>query len=65
MTKQKMLRILNPILVLLILAQIGSGLFPNIVPYFAHQAGGIFLGVVIGVHLVLNWSWVRNSYFKR
>ena len=65
MNKAQALKILNPILAILILFQALSGLLPYLVPYSAHRAGGIALVVGVGLHLFLNWGWVRANFLKR
>jgi len=68
--KNKALKIINPILfVLFALAlvamvlmqlELGSRFIYNL-----HViSGGLFFALGI-VHLILNWGWVRNSFFKR
>jgi hypothetical protein len=64
MRRIQALKILNPILALLIIFQIISGLNPMMVPYQLHQMGGILIGVGIGLHLTLNWGWIRSNILK-
>lgn len=67
--KQKILRITNILLALLILNQILSGFFGKEIgnPLFEllHKRGAILLVIVIVAHLILNWGWIKNSYFKK
>jgi hypothetical protein len=67
MNKIKILKALNPLLLLLFLLQVTTGLL------MAAGVGGAFLVhvacgaclVLAGVaHLVLNWNWVKMQYFK-
>lgn len=72
MTKNNLLKILNPLLGLLMVNQILSGLLadelfklsPNAFEIL-HEDGGILLTVLVVVHLVLNWNWIKASYFKK
>jgi hypothetical protein len=65
MRKTQMLRLLNPTLAVLLAVQLVSGLFPALVPYSVHRTTGILLGIGIGLHLILNWSWIRSNILKR
>jgi hypothetical protein len=64
MSRIQALKILNPILFLLIIFQIISGLNPMIVPYQVHQAVGIVIAAGILLHLTLNWAWIRTNIFR-
>ena len=70
MNKQLALRILNPILGLLLISQAVSGLLSarGLMPPEAfeiiHESGGIALVLGVGLHLTLNWSWVKASFMK-
>ncbi len=67
--KQKILRITNIILALLIINQFLSGFFKKEIgkPLFEllHERGAILLIIVIILHLLLNWGWIKNAYFKK
>ena len=67
MNKVKALKILNPIVALLFLAQMVSALLiilagDAFIP--AHLIGGGCLILAGIAHLALNWAWVRMQYFK-
>ena len=64
MSRIQALKILNPILFLLIIFQIISGLNPLIVPYQVHQWVGIVIGFGILLHLTLNWMWIRTNILR-
>ena len=57
------------ILALLMLNQITTGIFrfdiSKEVFGFAHRGVGLLLGLVALLHLVMSWSWVKTSYFKK
>jgi hypothetical protein len=65
MQKTKILKILNPMLAVLLIFQLVSGLLPAIVPYDVHRIVGILLGGGVGLHLILNWPWIRANLLKR
>jgi hypothetical protein len=69
MKRNDMLKVVNPILGLLVLSQILTGIFGEALPYKAfeilHKGGGYFLASVVALHLFLNWNWVKANYFKK
>jgi hypothetical protein len=65
MTRLLALKILNPILLILLVFQIVSGLNPLLVPYKVHQDVGILIGCGILLHLTLNWNWIRINILRR
>lgn len=69
MKRNTMLKIINPLLAVLVLSQILTGMFSDTLPYKAfeilHEGGGYALAVVATLHLALNWNWVKSTYFKR
>ncbi|MBC8206291.1 MAG: DUF4405 domain-containing protein [Kiritimatiellales bacterium] len=69
MKRSTALKVINPILAVLVISQLLSGIFGHSLPYKAfevlHRGGGYVLAVVIVLHLILNWNWVKATYFKR
>lgn len=68
MSKNKILLITNPLMGLLVISQLVTGLNADrLGKWFdtVHVIPGILLAVLVVVHVVLNWPWVRTSYFKR
>jgi hypothetical protein len=64
MNKTNILRVLIPIMAVLILFQVFSGLEPRLVSYQTHQTTGlILLGCAI-LHVLLNWGWIRTNLIK-
>jgi hypothetical protein len=67
--RNTMLKILNPILGVLFLNQVLTGIFnESLSPEafeFLHEGGGyVFAGAAV-LHLILNWNWVKANFFKR
>jgi hypothetical protein len=69
MTKNKALKIINPILAILLITQLSSGMFNEYLPYgvfeVVHVWGGYLFATLIVVHLILNWNWVKATYLRR
>jgi hypothetical protein len=77
MKKADLLKIVNPVLALLTLDQAFSGIYRNLVPMdssFAlpytlfktvHTTVGYALVVVGLMHIYLNWSWIKTTFFKK
>jgi hypothetical protein len=69
LNKIKTLRYINPIIGLLILSQLLSGLFNRMLHYetfeIIHKGGGILFFVVVIIHVALNWSWVKTTYLRK
>ena len=68
MKRNVFLKILNPILGLLMLNQILTGLFSEHLSREAfevlHEGGGMLLTVGVVLHVILNWNWVKANFFK-
>ena len=69
MKRNTMLKIVNPILGLLVVNQILTGVFGQSLSREAfeilHKDGGFVFAAVAALHLILNWNWVKANYFKR
>jgi len=71
MPKNKVLKVVNLVLALLVVNQFASVfLFENeVIPYrgfeWMHKRAAFVLLAVAAVHLVLNWNWVKANYFKK
>ena len=67
MKRNTMLKILNPVLIVLFINQAVTVLFHDELPFRAfqifHKGGGAVLLILIAVHLVLNFNWVKANYF--
>jgi cytochrome b len=65
MRKAQILRLTNPVMALLLIFQLYSGLEPAVIPFEIHRAAGLLLAAVVALHLALNWTWIRSNYLKR
>ena len=69
MNRTKLLKILNPLMGLLFVTQIVSGLGHHYIPlsifHFIHDDGGQLLTVLVIAHVGLNWPWIKGAYLKR
>jgi hypothetical protein len=65
--KQKLLKIINPIIFLLFISQGVTGFMMGFSAsaYEVHTRliWVLFFGVFI--HIILNWSWIKTIFFKR
>lgn len=68
MNKNLLLKIVNPILLLLLISQACSGFFRHSLSHemfeIIHEGGGIVLVVLSSIHLILNWGWIRANFLK-
>ena len=69
MKKNTVLKIINPILFVLIINQAITGLLhlklsPDTFETL-HEGGGMILVGLIIVHLILNFNWIKASYFHK
>ncbi len=69
MKRNTMLKILNPILGLLLISQMLSGIFRRGLTHeqfeILHKFGGFVLTGAVVLHVILNWNWIKGSFFKR
>ena len=68
MNKNKVNKVLVPILAILLLNQILSGMFGRSLPAggfdLLHRKGAWILLVVAVLHVILNWAWIKANYLK-
>lgn len=72
MNRQKLLRALNPLLLLSLAVQAGTAaliIFGKKAPFSLdlfelHERNGVLLIALAVAHLALNWGWVRANYLK-
>ena len=69
MKRNDMLKIVNPILAVLLLNQVLTGLLNDVLPHglyeVLHGGSGIILTVVATIHIILNWNWVKANFLKK
>ena len=68
MTRNTALKVVNPILGLLVLNQIVTGIFMGFLPDAAlelHEWGGYLFVVAAVAHVALNWNWVKATFFRK
>ena len=72
MNKPALLKIVNPILVLLFLTQALTGVFHDAVQEISYESfkiihglGGYIFMLVALVHVILNWQWIQSNFLKR
>lgn len=68
MNKQKGLKIINLMLPVLVLWLLGTAILHDVLGENfekVHPLAGMLLVICAGVHLSLNWGWVKTTYFKK
>ena len=69
MKRNTVLKVLNPILLVLFISQAATGLFHAKLSHetfeLLHEGGGILLIVLVAIHLTLNLNWIRANYFHK
>ena len=66
MSKNKALKVVNVLLLILIVNQAVTGILGAKLPHevfeWGHERAAFVLLAVAAVHLVLNWNWVKVNY---
>ncbi len=69
MKKQIWLKITNPLLAVVFIVQVVTGIFHEQIGYETfeaiHPRFGFLLLIVVALHLFLNWSWIKAQYLKK
>ena len=69
MKKVKVLKIVNLLLFLAFISQASTGIGQAYIDSglltVIHRIGGILLLIFAITHLILNWGWVKQNYFKK
>jgi CYTH domain-containing protein len=73
MNKMGLLKVINPVLFPAFLLQVVTSLImffrikiPHApVVFEIHEYNGLFIIGLIIAHIVLNWGWVKATYFKK
>ena len=65
MDKRRLLRIINPIVLILVLNQLGTGFKPRLYGpgtfRLMHKQMAVILLIALIAHLALNFSWIRST----
>lgn len=68
MDKKTLLKIVNPILLVLIVNQLATGFKPRLYGLgtfrLMHKQMAVIFSMVLVAHLALNFAWMRNTYWK-
>lgn len=69
MSKNRVLKVVNVILFMFIVNQAATGLLhsklPHVVFEWGHERAAYLLLTVAAIHILLNWNWIKVSYFKK
>lgn len=69
MDKKTLLKIVNPILLVLVANQLATGFRPRLYGpgsfKLMHKQMAVVLSTALATHLILNFSWIRNAYRKK
>jgi cytochrome b561 len=68
MNKQKALKIINVLLILDFLGLVSTVVLSDAIPkelfFKIHPSFGIILIVLVIIHVILNFTWIKTTYFK-
>ena len=68
MDKKSLLKIVNPILLVLVVNQLATGFRPSLYGpgtfKLMHKQIAVILSIVLAAHLALNFAWMKNTYWK-
>ena len=68
MKRNSLLKILNPILAVLLVNQIITGLLHGYLSEEAyeilHGGSGLVFAVAALLHVIMNWNWVKSNFLK-
>jgi hypothetical protein len=69
MKRNTMLKILNPVLFVLFINQALTAIFLDEMPVrvfqIFHKGGGAILLILIAIHFILNFNWVKANYLLK
>jgi hypothetical protein len=69
MRRNTALKILNPFLLLFFINQVTTVLLREHLPFktfsLFHKTGGAILLCLIALHIILNFNWIKASFFPR
>jgi hypothetical protein len=68
MNKQKALKIINVLLILDFLGLVSTAVLDDVIPRELfekiHPSLGLTLVVLVIIHIILNFTWIKATYFK-
>lgn len=69
MKRNSVLKMVNPILGICFINQVVTGLIHGMLSHdvyeILHEGGGIVFALLALIHVILNWNWIRTSYFRK
>lgn len=69
MSKNKALKIINAVLLLLVINQVVTGMLSRKLPHevfeWGHKGAAFVLLILAVLHLIMNWNWVKANYFRK
>jgi hypothetical protein len=69
MKNSTLLKIVNPLLFIAVLSQFANVLMQKLITadwvIEMHEIIGYSIGALVVLHVMLNWTWVRNNLFKK
>lgn len=69
MNRTTLLKVVNPVLAVLALNQAATGLLFDVLPRpvfeVIHQGGGMAFALAAGIHVILNWNWIKSNYMRK
>ena len=69
MKRNSALMTVNPILGICFVNQVVTGLIHGRLSHetyeILHEGGGILFALMALLHVVLNWNWIKTSYFRK
>jgi inner membrane protein involved in colicin E2 resistance len=69
MKRTSLLKIVNPILGVLLVNQIVTGLLHEFLSHEAyeilHGGSGLLFAVAAALHVIMNWNWVKANFLKQ
>ncbi len=68
MKTSTILKIINPVLFVAIIAQSANIIVQKFIfaewVLLMHSIIGYFIGILVLIHIVYNWTWVKNNFLK-
>ena len=69
MTRNTVLKVLNPVLAILLINMILTGVLNKALSDEAfailHKGGGIVFAFLSILHVILNWNWIKATFFRQ